>query len=87
MEGIGFGTGRGKREFPKSWDDNEIMNEISDVATSPDSVWTQQPRTPGSKLTKSGKPVRWKVEGVRDGVNIRVIMEPDGVGIVTAFPP
>ena len=26
----------------------------------------------------SGKPVRWSVEGVRDGVNIRVIVEPDG---------
>ena len=27
------------------------------------------------------------VEGVRDGASIRVVIEPDGEGIITGFPP
>ena len=37
-------------------------------------------------LHPSGKPVRWAVEGTRDGVLIRVIVEPRGEGIITAYP-
>ncbi|HCL3683736.1 TPA: EndoU domain-containing protein [Pseudomonas aeruginosa] len=37
---------------------------------------------PGAQFT----PVRWAVEGVRDGVSIRVIVEPHGEGIITAYP-
>jgi filamentous hemagglutinin len=40
----------------------------------------------GANFTASGKPVRWAVEGVRDGVPIRVIVEPHGEGIITAYP-
>lgn len=49
-------------------------------------MWTQQTGKAGAKLTKHGKPVRWTIEGTRDRVDIRVIVEPDGKGIVTAFP-
>lgn len=81
------GTGKpGKSEFPKDWSDAKILHEISDVATDPNSKWTQQTGSPGAKFTKSGKPVRWKVEGTRDGVDITVIVEPDGRGIITGFP-
>ena len=40
----------------------------------------------GGLFTKAGKPARFAVEGVRDGVNIKVIVEPTGEGIITAFP-
>jgi hypothetical protein len=30
--------------------------------------------------------VRYSVEGVRDGVKIRVIIEPGDEGIITAYP-
>ncbi len=31
-------------------------------------------------------PVRFYVDGIRDGVNVRAILEPGGEGILTAFP-
>ncbi len=78
----------GKTAFPQSWDADKIMTHVSDVATDPLSVWTQQTGKAGSLLTKSGLPVRWKAEGVRDGVCIICIVEPGptGQGIITAFP-
>ncbi|MCO3953312.1 hypothetical protein DK265_14505 [Pseudomonas aeruginosa] len=48
--------------------------------------WTQLTGKPGAQFTTKGKPVRWAVEGVRDGVSIRVIVEPHGEGIITAYP-
>jgi hypothetical protein len=87
--GGGHGPGRGipgKSEFPSRWSDKQTIEYISDVVKSPNSKWTQQTGKPGTKYTNSGKPVRWQVEGTRDGVDLRVIVEPDGQGIVTAFP-
>ncbi|HEY5978166.1 MAG TPA: EndoU domain-containing protein [Microlunatus sp.] len=93
LEGEGPGSGGhrwpggpGKTSFPRNWSDEKIMQEISDVATDPSLPRIQQTGAAGATLTKSGKPVRFKVEGVRDGVRIRVILEPGGVGIVTGFP-
>jgi RHS repeat-associated protein len=66
------GTGiPGKSEFPVGWSDQQILHDISDVATDPNSKVTVQGRT---KL----------IEGRRDGVDIRVV-ERDG-RIVTAYP-
>lgn len=82
------GTGvPGKTEFPPDWSDDKIMHHVSDVATDPKATWTQQTGAPGAKFTKKGEPVKWKVEGVRDGETVRTIVEPDGRGIVTGFPP
>lgn len=68
------GTGKpGKSEFPTGWTDAKIIHEISDVATDPRST-----RTPGV----GGRTV---VEGTRDGVDIRVIIDADGK-IITGFP-
>jgi len=71
------GTGKpGKSEFPANWSDDKIKGEVSDVATDPGSVRTTQPNG------------RIKIQGTRDGVDITVIVEPDGRGgrIVTGFP-
>ncbi len=87
--GGGHGPGRGisgKSEFPASWSDEQIMNYISEVIQDPSSQWVQRTGQPGSKYTIAGKPVRWQIEGTRDSVNIKVIVEPDGKGIITAFP-
>jgi hypothetical protein len=68
------GTGKpGKSEFPASWTDAKIIHEISDVATDPKSR-----RAPGF----GGRVI---VEGSRDGVGIRVIVDADGK-IITGFP-
>jgi len=55
------------------WSDNRIMHAISDIATDP------------NLTTRAGRGGRTIVEGVRDGVNIRVIQEADGT-IVTGYP-
>jgi hypothetical protein len=61
------------------------MQEVSDTATDPTLVWIQQSGPKGMYFTKKGKPSRFIVEGVRDGVRIRVILEPAGEGIISAF--
>lgn len=76
----------GKSVFPQGWDTDKILDSVADVVTSPNSTWTQQTGRPGALLTNAGDPVRWKIEGVVDGVNIRVIYEPATDKIVTGFP-
>ena len=87
--GGGHGPGRGisgKSEFPTRWGDEQIINYISEVIQDPNSIWFQQNGKAGAKYTKTGNPVTWQIDGTRDGVNIRVIVEPDGRGVITAFP-
>lgn len=63
-----YGTGRrGKTEFPKHWDDNDIMDAVSDVAKNPDSKPLPRPSGAG-----------YEVSGFRGGVEIRVILNADG---------
>jgi RHS repeat-associated protein len=76
----------GKTAFPQSWNADQVMHNVSDVATDPLATWTQLTGKPGARFTKNGKPVRFKAEGVRDGVCIVCIVEPGGEGIITAFP-
>ncbi|WP_088146777.1 EndoU domain-containing protein [Achromobacter denitrificans] len=76
----------GKTAFPASWTGDKVMHNVSDLATDPAATWIQLTGKPGAEFTLAGKPVRWAVEGVRDGVNIRVIVEPRGEGIITAYP-
>jgi hypothetical protein len=51
---------RGKTGFPSNWDDDRIIHQVSDIATDPTLVQKIDPR---------GTPY---VEGIRDGVEIRV---------------
>jgi hypothetical protein len=83
-----FGTGNsGKTEFPAHWTDDEIMNHVSDIATDPDSYFENATGPAGSLYTNAGNPAKIWAEGVRDGVYVRVLTEPAGRGIVTAYPP
>jgi hypothetical protein len=69
------GTGKpNKSEFPASWSDAKVIAEIESVANDPASKRV---------VEKDG---RMKVEGTRDGIVIRVIIDPDQVTIVTAYP-
>lgn len=75
-----------KSKFPVHWGEKKILDAVSNVATDPSLKWVQQTGTQGSLYTKKGVPSRFKVEGYIDGVKIRVIVEPAGEGIITAFP-
>ncbi len=63
----------GKSEFPPSWSGDRIVTTALALARAPD-----VPPVPG----RDGC---WLVEAVRDGVRVRVVVEPDGT-ILTAVP-
>ena len=71
-----FGTSQpGKTEFPQNWDDNKVIYDISDVATDPNSSW-------GAPQSNGNIPIT----GSRDGIDIKVIYDPNNDRIVTEFP-
>jgi len=74
-----------KTPFPQGWSGDQVMHYVSDIATDPALKWVPQTGS-GGWFTKAGKPARFAVEGMRDGTNIKVIVEPAGEGIITAFP-
>lgn len=86
LDGHRYGGEAGNTWFPKGWSDDKIMHSISDIATDPSLTWVQQTGRAGAAFTRGGAPVRYTVEGVRDGVKIRVVLEPGGEGIITGFP-
>jgi hypothetical protein len=63
-----------KTEFPAEWDDDKILGNIEAVARDPD-VKPDEPQSNG----------RWLYEGMRDGVHVYVVVNPDGA-IWTAWP-
>lgn len=70
-----WGTGRpGKSEFPRSWSDDKIIEEIESVANDSNS---------SSELQGNG---RTRITGTRDGIDIDVIVDSDGTNIRTAYP-
>jgi len=86
----GHGPGRGipdKSEFPSSWSDEQVINNIHDVLIDTNSTWKQVQGISGARYYSNGNPMRWEVEGNRYSVRIRIVVEPDGEGIITAYPP
>jgi hypothetical protein len=62
------GTGRpGKTEFPASWDDKKIMDNVRDVARRPDQPPIYQDWNS-----------RWLARGTRDDVEVAVVIARDG---------
>lgn len=86
LDGHRYGGEAGNTWFPKGWSDDKIMHSVSDIATDPSLTWVQQTGRAGAAFTRGGAPVRYTIEGVRDGVKIRVVLEPGGEGIITGFP-
>ena len=77
----------GKTPYPRSWSDEEIMETVSDIATDPSITWKQKGGRPGATTYKrSGNPVRYTAIDTREGLNIKVIVEPGGQGIITGYP-
>lgn len=64
----------GKSEFPPGWSDDRIIAAIEEVANSPASARTL------------GRDNRMVVDGIRDGVTIRVVIGSDGHTVVTGYP-
>jgi hypothetical protein len=74
----------GKTPFPQSWSDDQIMHNVSDIATDPSLTPNYTKGAPGSDYTRAGDPSRYNVVGQRDGIDIKVVVEPAGEGIITA---
>ena len=85
-----------KTPFPRTWNDDRILGVVADIVKDPSTVWVQD-KGPGMgtkvtglpakpPVTAKGAPVRYSAEVVVEGVTIKVIVEPGGEGIITAFP-
>lgn len=63
-----------KTVFPEGWGPDRVINEIEDVARNPDAppVYNEERDN-------------WVVSGTRDGVDIEVVVRPDGE-VVTGYP-
>lgn len=90
------GPGGGpKSAFPRTYNQERIMRIVTDAYTDGTTPWAQQ-SGPGQGTvhtgirtdirTNAGNPVRFRADIVVDGVPIRVIWEPGGAELVTAFP-
>jgi filamentous hemagglutinin len=77
---------QGKTPFPSNWSPEKIMHNVSDIATDPKLTWLQQSGKIGSWFTNKGAPTRFTVFGERNGIEIKVVLEPAGEGIITAHP-
>jgi hypothetical protein len=85
-----------KTPFPREWNDDLILEVVSNITSDPTTVWTQR-TGPGTgtqvtgyptnpPTTNAGAPVRYVAEVQWGGMRIRVVVEPGGEGIVSAFP-
>ncbi|WP_143177418.1 RHS repeat-associated core domain-containing protein [Cystobacter ferrugineus] len=97
----GHGPGRGNVQgaFPDTWTDDQAIAAIKRIANDPKSTWRQStgpgyqtapvtigaPSTSAPATTKSGAPTRFTVRGRDHGLNIEVIVEPGGEGIITGY--
>lgn len=79
------GTGEpGKTEFPAHWSDELILHYASDIATDP--AARADPNNPRALYNRNGQPNRFIYYGIREGVEIKVVVEPATGRIVTAYP-
>ena len=97
----GHGPNRGFTQgaFPDTWTDEQAISAIEDVANNPNSTWKQatgagyknsiitrgSPDINAPKYTSTGRAVRYTVRGQNHGLNIEVIVEPNGEGIITGY--
>ena len=69
------------RFFPETWGEKTIIDNVNNVARDWESIWTKAP----DRHSKSG-PSRYYAIGSRAGIRIKVVIEPKGEGILTAYP-
>lgn len=75
----------GKTLFPANWSPDQVIHNVGDIATAPDTRWFAQSGN-GGAYTGKGKPARWVAWEVRDGIQVRVIYEPATGKVISAFP-
>ncbi|MFF3458106.1 EndoU domain-containing protein [Streptomyces sp. NPDC002730] len=80
----------GKDAFPKGWSDDQILNSVADVVTSPNSqrTWYKGSAKHAERTlkTRKGVPAVQNVIGTVGGVRILVRYEPLTGKVLTAFP-
>lgn len=80
----------GKDAFPEDWSDDQILDAVADVVTSPDSqrTWYKGSAVHAERTlkTKAGDPAVQDVIGRVGGVTIKVRYEPLTGKVLTAFP-
>ncbi|MGW5922314.1 EndoU domain-containing protein [Nocardia fluminea] len=91
-----------KSLFPAAWTDDKIFEAVRAIVTDPDATWSREADAlkggrPGTLMNPWHDrddveweiPARLRVDGDYDGIRIRVIVEPEGEGIITAYtrPP
>ncbi|PPI52051.1 hypothetical protein C5D35_10795 [Rathayibacter toxicus] len=76
----------GKTPFPSNWNEEKIKKNILDIANDPTLEWKSQDPTEPGNFTQDGAPNRFTAIGERDGVAVKVVIEPMGDGIITAYP-
>ena len=62
------------------------MHRVSDIATDPKLSWIQKTGPLVAAYTNRGRLVRFVVFGERNGVRVKVVLEPGGEGIITGHP-
>lgn len=86
---LGNGEHEGK-PFPKDWNIDRIMHNVSLIVADPTTKWTPTyPTRDQHAKMKADRIVpnyRWITVQPKDGLNISIIIEPQGKGIVTAYP-
>jgi len=86
----------GKTLFPADWSDDKIFEAVQVIVSDPLSRWSRDEETGGEPETMFNPwhelpdvdcaiPARFRVDGVFDNVRMRVIVEPYGEGIISAY--
>jgi hypothetical protein len=80
----------GKDAFPEEWSDDQILDAVADVVTSPNSqrTWYKGSAVHAERTlrTRKGEPAVQNVVGTVGGVRILVRYEPLTGKVLTAFP-
>ncbi|MFE2842786.1 hypothetical protein ACFXKS_04375 [Streptomyces scopuliridis] len=90
LDGHRYPGAAGKDAFPKGWSDDQILDAVADVVTSPNSqrTWYKGSAVHAERTlkTRKGEPAVQNVIGSVGGVRILVRYEPLTGKVLTAFP-
>ncbi|MFF6774680.1 polymorphic toxin-type HINT domain-containing protein [Streptomyces sp. NPDC012637] len=90
LDGHRYPGAAGKDAFPKGWSDDQILDAVADVVTSPNSqrTWYKGSAVHAERTlkTRKGEPAVQNVIGTVGGVRILVRYEPLTGKVLTAFP-
>jgi len=70
-----------KKNFPNDWSEEKILECVTEIATNPNIRWQQI--TGQDQLLL--RPHKFIADGELAGKKIRIILEPDERGILTAY--